>query len=249
MFKKIFSKLLDVNQKELDRLEKVVDKINEFDSKTKKLKDKEFIKKTEEFKKRLKKGETLEDVLPEAFSVAREASWRAIGLRPYDVQLMAAVALFQGKVVEQKTGEGKTLSAVLPLYLRGLTGRGVHLVTVNDYLARRDAGWNAPAYAMLGLSVGTIVQEQKSYIYDPEFEDTSHGDERLAHLKPVERKLAYEADIIYGTNNEFGFDYLRDNMVQNLGQMVQRGNHFAIVDEVDSVLIDEARTPLIISAP
>src|SRR3989344_9066993 len=249
MFKKIFSKLLDINQKELGRLSKIVDKINEQDQKVKKLKDGDFSKKTEEFKARLQKGETLDDLLPEAFALSREASWRAIGLRPYDVQLMAAVALFKGRVVEQKTGEGKTLSAVLPLYLHALSGKGVHLVSVNDYLARRDAGWNAPTFELLGLSTGVIVQEMKSYIYDTGHNDVSHGDERLAHLKPVERKEAYDADITYGTNNEFGFDYLRDNMVSETSEMSQRGHYFAIVDEVDSVLIDEARTPLIISAP
>ena len=246
---KIFSKLLDLNQKELDRLSKIVDKINSLEPKIKKLKDGDFIKKTEEYKKQLKKGEVIENILPEAFALAREASWRAIGLKPYDVQLQAAMALFEGKIVEQKTGEGKTLSAVPALYLRALTGKGVHLVTVNDYLARRDAGWNAPAFELLGLSVGVIVQEMKSFVYDAEYEDKSHGDERLAHLKPAQRKEAYEADITYGTNNEFGFDYLRDNMVQSLEQMSQRGHYFAIVDEVDSVLVDEARTPLIISAP
>jgi preprotein translocase subunit SecA len=246
---KIFSKLLDINQRELDRLAKIVDKINALEPKVKKLKDGDFRKKTEFFKEELKKGKTLEDILPEAYALAREASWRAIGLRPYDVQLMAAITLFEGKAVEQKTGEGKTLSAVLPLYLRGLTEKGVHLVTVNDYLARRDAGWNGPIFDLLGLSVGSIIQEMKSFVYDPEYGDTSHGDERLAHLRPAQRKEAYQADITYGTNNEFGFDYLRDNMVQALEQMVQRGHYFAIVDEVDSVLIDEARTPLIISAP
>ncbi|RLC32499.1 preprotein translocase subunit SecA [Candidatus Woesebacteria bacterium] len=246
---KVFSKLLDLNQRELDRLSKIVSKINSLEHKIKKLKDSDFVKKTEELKKRLKKGEAIENILPEAFALAREASWRAIGLRPYDVQLQAAIALFEGKVVEQKTGEGKTLSAVPALYLRALTGKGVHLVTVNDYLARRDAGWNAPAFEMLGFSVGVIVQEMKSFVYDAKHEDKSHGDERLAHLKPAPRKEAYEADITYGTNNEFGFDYLRDNMVQSLEQMSQRGHYFAIVDEVDSVLVDEARTPLIISAP
>ncbi|MFC1625782.1 preprotein translocase subunit SecA [Patescibacteria group bacterium] len=245
----IFTKFLDLNQRELDRIDKIVVKINSFDAKTKKLKDKDFVGKTQEFKKRLEKGEALESILSEAYAVVREASWRSIGLRPYDVQHTAAVALFEGKVAEQKTGEGKTLSAVPALYLRALTGRGVHLVTVNDYLARRDAGWNGPIFDMLGLSVGSIIQEGKSFVFDPKYSDTSHGDERLAHLKPSERKEAYKSDVLYGTNNEFGFDYLRDNMVQSLEEMVQRGHYFAIVDEVDSVLIDEARTPLIISAP
>src|SRR3989344_5807944 len=245
----IFSKFLDINQREVDRLTKIASKVNEFDAKFKKLKDKDFATKTEEFKKRIKSGEDLKEILPEAFAQVREASWRAVGLRHFDVQIMAAAALFEGRVAEQKTGEGKTLSAVPPLYLHALTGGSAHLVTVNDYLARRDAGWNAPIFHLLGLTVGTIIQEGKSFIYDPEHTDRSHGDERLAHLKPVERKLAYKADITYGTNNEFGFDYLRDNMVRSLSEVVQRGHHFAIVDEVDSVLIDEARTPLIISMP
>lgn len=246
---KIFKNFLDINQRELDRLSKTVDKVNSLEKKAEKLKDKDFSKKTDEFKKRLEKGDELGDVLPEAFALAREASWRAIGLKPYDVQILAAIALFEGKVIEQKTGEGKTLSAVPALYLRALTEKGVHLVTVNDYLAKRDAGWNAPTFEMLGLSVSAIGQEQASFIYDREYEDKSHGDERLSHLRPVERKEAYEADVTYGTNNEFGFDYLRDNMVQSLDNMVQRGHYYAIIDEVDSVLIDEARTPLIISAP
>lgn len=245
----IFSKILDLNAREVSRLSKIVEKINSFEPKIKKLKDKDFAEKTAEFKKRLEKGETLEDILPEAYALVREASYRVLGMRHYDVQLMAAVALFEGKVAEQKTGEGKTLSAVPALYLRALTGRGVHLVTVNDYLARRDAGWNGPVFHMLGLSTGSIIQETKSFVYDSDFYDSSHGDERLAHLKPAERQLAYKSDILYGTNNEFGFDYLRDNMVSALGEMVQRGHYFAIVDEVDSILIDEARTPLIISAP
>jgi preprotein translocase subunit SecA len=246
---KFFTKLLDLNRKEVDRLAKVADQINSFEEKAKKLKPSDFAKRTEEFKKRLEKGETLKELLPEAFAVVREASWRTLGLRHYDEQLMAATALFEGKVAEQKTGEGKTLSAVPALYLHALTGKGAHLVTVNDYLARRDAGWNAPIFHLLGITTGSIVQEMKSYVYDPEYQDTSHGDERLAHLRPVERKEAYKADIVYGTNNEFGFDYLRDNMVSSLEAMSQRGHYFAIVDEVDSVLIDEARTPLIISAP
>src|SRR3990167_4436047 len=245
----LFSKLLDINQREIDRLRKIVEKVNEHEKEVKKLKDKDFAKKTEDFKERIEKGEELKDILPEAYALTREASLRTLGLRHYDVQIMAAIALFEGRVAEQKTGEGKTLSAVPALYLRALTGGGVHLVTVNDYLARRDAGWNAPIFHLLGMSTGSIIQETKSFIYDPKFNDTSHGDERLAHLKPVERKISYGSDILYGTNNEFGFDYLRDNMVQSLEEMVQRGHYFAIVDEVDSILIDEARTPLIISMP
>lgn len=241
--------MLDVNAREVDRISKIVDQVNSFEVKAKKLKDSDFAKKTEEFRGRIEKGETLNSILPEAYALVREASYRTLGKRHYDVQLMAGVALFEGKVAEQKTGEGKTLSAVPALYLHALTGRGVHLVTVNDYLARRDAGWNAPVFHLLGMSVGSIVQETKSFIYDPDFTDSSHGDERLAHLKPAERKAAYACDILYGTNNEFGFDYLRDNMVSSLPEMVQRGHYFAIVDEVDSILIDEARTPLIISAP
>ncbi len=237
----IFSKFLDLNQQQISRLQKIVSEINALESKAKKLKDTDFPKETEKLKKKLS--------LPWAFALAREASWRVLGQRPYDVQLIAGIALYEGKVAEQKTGEGKTLSAVAPLYLRALEGKGAHLVTVNDYLARLGAGWNGPVFDFLGLSVGIIVQEQKSFIYDPKFLDKSHGDERLSHLRPVDRKLAYEADITYGTNNEFGFDYLRDNMASNLSEVAQREHYFAIVDEVDSVLIDEARTPLIISAP
>lgn len=246
---KFLSKLLDTNAKEIKKLEKIVSEVNSHSKMAEKLKDADFPKKTKEFKERIEKGEKLEQILPEAFAVAREASYRAIGLKHYDVQLMASAALFMGNVSEQKTGEGKTISAVPALYLRALAGKGAHLVTVNDYLARRDAGWNAPTFHFLGLSLGVIATQMKSYLYDPEFTDSSHGDERLAHLKPVDRKEAYKADVTYGTNNEFGFDYLRDNMVNSLDQMVQRGHYFAIVDEVDSVLIDEARTPLIISAP
>ncbi len=249
MLGKLFNKLLDTNAKEVIRLRKIVDKVNEFESKTKKLKDKDFAKKTQELKDRVGKGETLESVLPEAFALVREASFRTLGMRHYDEQIIAATALFEGKVAEQKTGEGKTLSAVPALYLRALTGNGAHLVTVNDYLARRDAGWNGPIFHMLGMSVGVIVQEMKSYVYDHDFYDSTHGDERLAHLKTSSRQDSYKSDIVYGTNNEFGFDYLRDNMVTSLAEMSQRGHYFAIVDEVDSVLIDEARTPLIISAP
>src|SRR3989338_8002170 len=164
----------------------------------KKLKEKDFVKKTLEYKERIKKGEDLIKVLPEAFAIAREASSRAIGLRPYDTQLMAGIALFEGKISEKKTGEGKTLSAVAPLYLHALVGRGVYLVTVNDYLARRDAGWNGPTFDLLGMTVGTIIQEGKSFVVDPKFNDTSHGDERLAHLKFTPRKEAYACDVTYG---------------------------------------------------
>ncbi len=249
----IFSKILDVNAREIDELKSIVKKINDLAAKIAKIKDADFAKKTAEFKKRLENSKdqekTLNEILPEAFALAREAAWRVLGQKPFDVQLVAGVALFKGRVAEQKTGEGKTLSAVAPLYLRALTGKGVHLVTVNDYLARLGTGWNGPVFDLLGMKVGTIIQENKSFVYDAKFTDKSHGDERLFHLRPTERKVAYAADITYGTNNEYGFDYLRDNMVQSLNEMVQRGHYFAIVDEVDSVLIDEARTPLIISAP
>jgi preprotein translocase subunit SecA len=246
---KVISKFIDLNKRELDRLEKEVAKVNKFGDEYKKLKDADFTKKTKEFRERLEKGESLNDILPQAYALVREAGWRTIGLRAYDVQLMAAIALFEGKVAEQKTGEGKTLSAVFPLYLHALRGKGAHLVTVNDYLARIGAGWNAPIYHLLGVSVGVIAQEQVSYVYDPQYSDRSHGDERLENLKPASRKEAYATDITYGTNNEFGFDYLRDNMRMSIEEIVQREHYFAIVDEVDSVLIDEARTPLIISAP
>ena len=248
MFKNLF-KFLDLNQREVEKLGKTVALINSSENKYKKIKDSDFVKETEKLRKRISSDDSLTGIIPDAFAIAREASFRILGQRHYDVQLMAAIALFEGKIVEQKTGEGKTLSAVPALYLRALTGKGVHLVTVNDFLARLGAGWNAPVFATLGLSVGVITQENKSYIYDPKFRDDSHGDERLAHLKPCSRKEAYSCDVTYGTNNEFGFDYLRDNMVQSLSEMVQREHYFAIVDEVDSILIDEARTPLIISAP
>lgn len=244
----LFSKFFDLNKKEIDSLQTKIAPVLDFEKKYKKLKDEDLAAKTAEFKKRLLDGQTLDDFLPEAFAAVREASDRAIGLRPFDVQLMAAAAFDAGKVAEQKTGEGKTLSAVPALYLNALSGLGTHLVTVNDYLARRDAGWNAPVFHLLGLTVGVIVHDQ-SFIYDPKYSDAAHGDDRLAHLRPCTRREAYACDITYGTNNEFGFDYLRDNMVGRLEDKVQRGHHFAIVDEVDSILIDEARTPLIISAP
>jgi len=214
----------------------------------KKLKKADFAGKTSEFKIRLEKGETLDNILPEAFALIREAIYRTVGERAFDVQLAAAVALHEGKVAEQKTGEGKTLSAVIAAYLNALSGKGVHVVTVNDYLARRDPGWYGVAHELCGLKVGCIIHEQ-AFILDSHFEAPNVQDKRLSHLKPVSRKEAYMADITYGTNNEYGFDYLRDNMVSDINECVQREHHFAIVDEVDSILIDEARTPLIISAP
>jgi len=244
----LLNKLLNANGRELKKIVPMVGRINALEPEFKKLKDKDFPIRTVSFKERLDKGETLDDLLPEAFALIRECIRRTVGERAFDVQLMAAATLHQGKVAEQRTGEGKTLSAAVAAYLNGLAGRGVHVVTVNDYLARRDTGWYGKALHFAGLSLGCIIHEQ-AFLYDPDYTEKSQADERLCHLKPVERKEAYGADVTYGTNNEFGFDYLRDNMVGNLDQMVQRGHHFAIVDEVDSILIDEARTPLIISAP
>src|SRR5487761_193824 len=193
------------------------------------------------------RAEHLDDILAEAFAVVREASRRILGMRHFDVQLVGGMVLHEGKIAEMKTGEGKTLVATLPLYLNALLGLGAHLVTVNDYLARRDAGWNAPVYHFLGLSVGVIAGQNLSFVYDPDFLDESHPDSRLQHLRPCTRREAYACDITYATNNELGFDYLRDNMAMTVEQCVQRRLHYAIVDEVDSILVDEARTPLIIS--
>ena len=193
-------------------------------------------------------NKALDQILPDAFALVREASERILKMRPFDVQLIGGIALHEGNVAEMKTGEGKTLVATLPVYLNALTGRGVHVVTVNDYLAQRDAGWMGELYNFLGLSVGVIINEA-SFVYDAEYENEDHDDPRLKHLKPATRKEAYLCDVTYGTNNEFGFDYLRDNMVKDPEYLRQRELNFAIVDEVDSILIDEARTPLIISAP
>lgn len=190
----------------------------------------------------------LDQLLPDAFALVREATFRILGMRHFDVQMIGGIALHEGNVAEMKTGEGKTLVALLPSYLNALTERGVHVVTVNDYLAQRDAGWNAPVFHFLGLSIGVIIADA-SFLYDPEYINEEHADERMQHLKPCTRKQAYAADVTYGTNNEFGFDYLRDNMVNEVDFLRQRELNFAIVDEVDSILIDEARTPLIISAP
>jgi preprotein translocase subunit SecA len=239
--------LFDYNKKEVARLSKIVENINSFESDIAKLSDTRLKAKTKEFKKRLKSSEDINNILPEAFAVVREATKRTIGQRHFDVQLMAGVALFEGKIAEQKTGEGKTLTATCPLYLRALQGKGAHLVTVNDYLARIGAGWMGEIYNFLGVSVGCIIPDN-SFIFDPDHKEKA-DDERLEHLKPVTRDQAYKADITYGTNNEFGFDYLRDNMVYEFDKKVQRGHFYAIVDEIDFALIDEARTPLIISSP
>lgn len=240
----------DAQKKILKRMYKKSQQIGALESKYEAMSDEELAEQTNVLKSKLKTGDQkeLDAILIDAFAVAREASKRILGMRPYDVQLIGGMVLHEGCVAEMKTGEGKTLVAMLPAYLNGLTSKGVHIVTVNDYLAQRDAGWNAPVYHFLGLSVGVIIN-QASFVYDPEYENEEHEDERFRHLKPATRKEAYAADITYGTNNEFGFDYLRDNMVSEPQYLRQRGLNYAIVDEVDSILIDEARTPLIISAP
>lgn len=238
----------DPNEKIIRGISPLIDKINGLEPELEKLSFDELKAKTGAFKERLVAAETLDDLLPEAFAVVREVSKRLLGKRHYDVQLIGGVVLHRGQIAEMKTGEGKTLVATLPLYLNALEGKGVHLITVNDYLARVGAGWMAPVYYALGLSTSVIVHDA-AFVYDPEYTDDSQYDERLQHFKPVSRREAYYCDITYGTNNEFGFDYLRDNMVGSLAQTVQRDLHYAIVDEIDSILIDEARTPLIISAP
>ena len=247
---KALSKIFgDPQKKILKRLRKQVDVINGLNDKYEKMSDKELRAQTDELKKRLsKKSVTLDTILPDAFAVAREAAKRVIGERPYDVQLIGGMVLHEGNVAEMKTGEGKTLVATLPTYLNALEGKGVHVVTVNDYLAQRDAGWMGQVYDFLGLTTGVIINEA-SFVYDKDYDNEHHDDPRMRKLRPVSRKEAYAADITYGTNNEFGFDYLRDNMVNDVDLLRQRELNFAIVDEVDSILIDEARTPLIISAP
>ena len=222
VFRKIFK---TYSEKEVKRVKPIVDKINSLEEEISKLTDSELRGKTDYFKEQLKNGKTLDDILPEAFAVVREASKRVLGMRHFDVQLIGGIILHQGRIAEMKTGEGKTLVATLPVYLNALEGKGVHVITVNDYLAKRDSEWMGKLYKFLGLSVGLVI----------------------AGMEPKEKQEAYNADITYGTNNEFGFDYLRDNMVIYKDQLVQRGLHYAIVDEIDSILIDEARTPLIIS--
>ncbi len=241
--------LFDSNTKELKRLQLIVEEINQLEPMAKKLKNADFPKETAKLKKQIGgQKDNLEKALPWAYALVREAAFRVLAERHYDVQLIAAIALHEGRIAEQKTGEGKTLSATAPLYLNALMGRGVHLVTVNDYLARRDAGWMGMVYDFLGLKTSAIISE-KSFIFDSEFMDATASDWRLQHLKPISRREAYQADITYGINSEYGFDYLRDNMAFSSRETVQRDFYYAIVDEVDSVLIDEARTPHIISAP
>ncbi|PJE62152.1 preprotein translocase subunit SecA [Candidatus Roizmanbacteria bacterium CG10_big_fil_rev_8_21_14_0_10_39_12] len=240
--------IFDYNQKELNRIQKIVDQINELEPKVQKLKDADFPIETKKLQKQVASGTSLDEILPWSFALVREAANRALEQRHFDVQMIAAIAMHEGKVVEQKTGEGKTLTATAALYLNALGGKGAHLVTVNDYLARRDAGWMGQIFDFLDLSTSAMISGQ-SFIYDRNFTDPDSRDPRLVHLKNATRKQAYDADVTYGINSEFGFDYLRDNMTQSPSQVVQRGFNFAIVDEADSVLIDEARTPHIISAP
>lgn len=248
MMKKILKKVLgDPQTRMVKKLSKRVGDINKLESKYQKLTDKKLAEQTAVLKKRLEK-ETLDDILPDTFAIVREVSKRTLGMRHFDVQLVGGMALHMGSVTEMKTGEGKTLVATLPISLNALTGKGTHVVTVNDYLAQRDAGWMAEIYDFLGLSVGVIIPD-RSFLYDKNYENEEHEDPRMRHLRPCTRQEAYRADITYGTNNEFGFDYLRDNMVREVDQLRQRELNFAIVDEVDSILVDEARTPLIISAP
>ncbi|MBU1042907.1 MAG: preprotein translocase subunit SecA [Candidatus Omnitrophica bacterium] len=255
------------NEKELKRIAPIVEQINALEPQIKPLSDQQLKDKTAEFRQKIQdyikqncskpedqkelslcEKQVLDLILPEAFAVCREAAWRTINMRHFDVQLIGGIVLHEGKIAEMTTGEGKTLAATLAVYLNAICNKGVHLVTVNDYLAQRDCGWMGPVYNFLGLTCASIAHEF-SVTYDPKHNDSSARDERMAHLKPITRQQAYRCDITYGTNNEFGFDYLRSNMVMDKADMVQRELNFAIVDEVDSILIDEARTPLIISGP
>ena len=252
IYNKIFG---DTSSRFIGKTKEILVKINALEADFSKLADSDFPKKTEEFKDRLKKGESLDDILPEAFALVREAEKRTLNIRLYDVQLIGGIALHGGKIAEMKTGEGKTNVATLPLYLNALTGEGTHLITVNDYLARRDAVLMGQVYNFLGLSVGVINSQNVSYLYDPKHteedkERDTVGEFKILYdfLKPCGRREAYAADITYGTNHEYGFDYLRDNLATSINDLVQRGHNYAIVDEVDSILIDEARTPLIISS-
>ena len=218
LFDKIFGTR---SEREIKKIRPLVDKILALENEYAALSEEALKAKTPEFKSRLEQGETLDDILPEAFAAIREAAWRVLGMKPYPVQLIGGIILHQGRIAEMKTGEGKTLVAILPCYLNALTGRGVHVVTVNEYLAKRDSEWMGKVHKFMGLTVGLVIPS----------------------MTPAERRVAYAADITYCTNNELGFDYLRDNMAIYKAELVQRGHNFAIVDEVDSILIDEARTP------
>src|SRR3989339_1906395 len=252
LFTRIFG---DESSKFIKKAEKIVAKVNALEADVAKLPDEDFQKKTQEFRDRLAKNETMDDILPEAFALVREAMKRVDGKRLFDVQIVGGLALHQGKIAEMKTGEGKTFVAVLPAYLNAITGEGVHIITVNDYLSRIGAVLMGQVYNFLGLSVGVINSQNVSYLYDAKHKEEDGERDKVGEfkivydfLKPCGRKEAYQADVIYGTNHEFGFDYLRDNLVTSINDLVQREHNFAIVDEVDSILIDEARTPLIISS-
>ena len=250
---KFLEKILgDPNKKTLKLLEKISDQVNNLEPTISKLANSKLKQQTKKFKKELVTGKSLDNILPEAYATVRETAKRTLGQRAFDIQIIGGIVLHQGKIAEMKTGEGKTLAATFPVYLNALLGKGVHLVTVNDYLARRDASWMGQVYDFLGLSI-SCIQHEKALIYDSSHKNFDHKDEGLVldveNMRPCERKEAYGTDITYGTNNEFGFDYLRDNMVVDINDRVQRSMYYTIVDEVDSILIDEARTPLIISAP
>ncbi len=243
------------NDRQIKKWKPLVDKINALETDIKELANEDFLLKTNSLKERLEKGESLDSLLPEAFALVREAAFRIQGTRHYDVQLIGGISLHMGNIAEMRTGEGKTLMATSPAYLNALTGKGVHIVTVNDYLSRRDAVWMGPIFSLLGLSVGVVNSQNTSYVFDPshkneegETDDISSFKVIYEFLRPCTRKEAYNCDITYGTNNEFGFDFLRDNLANNINDIVQRGHHYGIVDEVDSILIDESRTPLIISS-
>lgn len=251
ILKKIFG---DENQKQLKKAQKIVEQINALEESIQKLSNEELKSKTGEFKDSLSSGKTLDDILPEAFAVVRETAMRTLAQRHYDVQLIGGMMLHWGFVAEMRTGEGKTLVSTLTTYLNALTGKGVHVVTVNDYLARRDAQWMGQVFAFHGLSVGIVNDQNQSFLYDAGHEEVDEERDEIGSfrvfyefLKPSSRKSAYDADITYGTNNQFGFDYLRDHTTQNKNMVVQRGHHYVVIDEVDSILIDEARVPLILS--
>src|SRR5262249_14334653 len=239
----------DPSEREIKRIRPLVEQANALEPDYRALSEEALKQKTAELRERLAEGESLEDLLPDAFAAVREAARRTIAKRHYDVQMLAGVVLHSGRIAEMKTGEGKTLVATLPLYLNALERKGAHLVTSNDARSRLGGGWMGPIYHALGMTVGVIAHEFAG-IYDPDYSDKAkHADDRLTHWREVRRREAYHADITYGTNNEFGFDYLRDNMQWDPESKVQRELHYAIVDEVDNILVDEARTPLIISGP